>query len=376
MILDASVGQDPLLRQRLAFALGAWRSTWLNNLVFAAVLALLLQPVIQPIALAWWILSVFVVNSGRMFIGWKYEKNGQPASRYWYLIYAVSTLASAVVWSAGSMILFPESSAKHQLYMIIVIGIIAHGASYHHSSSPRLMAVYLLILIPPSAIKILLSSNDQIDMTLKLIGTLILLVLASSAKRMCRTQIETMQLKEALRKMANIDSLTSIANRRAFDESLQKGWHQAKHRLQPYSVILLDIDHFKLYNDYLGHVNGDRALKLVAGAIRDSLERATDQVARYGGEEFAVLLPNTDAKGAKIIAEKIRNKIVGLKLEHKKSPTSNFITLSVGIATREQICSNMHCRQLVEEADSALYYAKSSGRNCSISYPQQFSRSA
>jgi len=161
---------------------------------------------------------------------------------------------------------------------------------------------------------------------------------------------------------ARIDGLTQIANRRRFDEFLAQEWRRHLRVRHPLSLLLCDVDHFKLYNDYRGHQAGDECLKLIAGTINRCF-RASDLVARYGGEEFAVVLSNTDRDSARLVAERVRSAVVEAALEHPLSPVCDRVTLSIGVASRVPQPEDADARALVEEADRNLYFAKLRGRN-------------
>ncbi|MDY6887580.1 MAG: diguanylate cyclase [Pseudomonadota bacterium] len=165
-----------------------------------------------------------------------------------------------------------------------------------------------------------------------------------------------------LRDMAFLDSLTQIANRRRFDEKLSKEFEKAVECGDDLAIILIDIDHFKLFNDRYGHVEGDLCLYNVAQAIACTVSRTEDFVARYGGEEFVVLLPQTDKQGALFIAEHIQKAIEELHIPHEDSFTG-YLTLSMGIhaINKEDSCDQ---KEFIKAADSALYYSKRQGRNC------------
>jgi diguanylate cyclase (GGDEF)-like protein len=167
---------------------------------------------------------------------------------------------------------------------------------------------------------------------------------------------------QKLKKLSRMDGLTGIANRRLFDDSLRNEWRRAVRHKTDLSLILLDVDHFKQYNDMYGHQQGDRCLVAVAGAIGNQVTRPADLVARYGGEEFAVILPNTDAEGALQVAEKIRRAVFDLKVSHEGSETSSFVTLSLGVDSTQPKAEDK-ISAFVERTDQALYQAKRTGRN-------------
>ncbi len=167
---------------------------------------------------------------------------------------------------------------------------------------------------------------------------------------------------EVLRDIATTDPLTNIYNRSYFDKSMLLEWKRGQRDKTPLSLIMLDIDHFKPYNDTYGHQAGDECLCQVADTIHNQCKRPADIVCRYGGEEFSIILPNTDKEGSKHIAEQILTSIIDLKIPHENSTISDYITVSMGIHS----CipdKNNSIRELILHADQALYEAKNAGRN-------------
>ena len=179
-----------------------------------------------------------------------------------------------------------------------------------------------------------------------------------------RDLIEEKMAQMALEKLATRDGLTGLANRRCFDDTLNAEWQRALRQRQPLSLLMVDVDNFKAYNDANGHLGGDECLKRIATAVASEM-RANDLVARYGGEEFAVILPNQSLKGAAIVAERIRRRVellrVPLYASEGVAPTRH-VTVSIGAATAIAGPDN-DASQLVGIADAALYRAKHLGRN-------------
>lgn len=173
---------------------------------------------------------------------------------------------------------------------------------------------------------------------------------------------ELVTANQELQKLALSDGLTSLANRRRFDEHLIDEWQRLTRDQQPLSLILCDLDHFKRYNDTFGHPAGDRCLIRVARALLHGPQRPADLVARYGGEEFAIILPNTDTQGAWRIAQKIHNSIRDLKIAHAPSNEEAYVTVTMGISTVVPGFDST-AQMLVKAADLALYHAKQHGRN-------------
>ncbi|TAF02884.1 MAG: diguanylate cyclase [Nostocales cyanobacterium] len=177
-----------------------------------------------------------------------------------------------------------------------------------------------------------------------------------------QTEQALKQANKELVRLANLDGLTEIANRRCFDESLAREWLRLK-REQSYLTLLLgDIDYFKFYNDYYGHQAGDECLRRVAQAMAQTCKRPADLVARYGGEEFAILLPHTDLDGAIHITGQVQQGIAKIAIPHEYSDVSNHVTLSIGLVSMIPI-NDTSPDVIITAADQALYKAKAQGRN-------------
>ena len=181
------------------------------------------------------------------------------------------------------------------------------------------------------------------------------------------------KVKERTRQLeilSNLDGLTGIANRRKMDEYLKHEWELSLRNRQPLSLIILDIDFFKNYNDTYGHPAGDECLKIIAKTISASLKRSTDFTARYGGEEFVVILSNTAQAGAAEVAENIRRGIEELRIPHSSSFVAGYVTVSLGTSTLLNF-RNKSLSDFVKSADEALYAAKKAGKNCAVHFPAE-----
>ncbi|MDX2228872.1 MAG: PleD family two-component system response regulator [Leptolyngbyaceae cyanobacterium bins.349] len=176
------------------------------------------------------------------------------------------------------------------------------------------------------------------------------------------TELALQAANQELQRLAHMDGLTQVANRRSFDNCLMQEWRRLAREQQPLTLILCDVDFFKRYNDTYGHQVGDDCLRNVARAISTVLKRPGDLVARYGGEEFAIILPNTPLAGAFHVAVEIKSSIRALEMIHSASPISKFVTLSVGISTAIPL-GDFPPMSLLTAADRALYRAKQEGRN-------------
>jgi diguanylate cyclase (GGDEF)-like protein len=177
-----------------------------------------------------------------------------------------------------------------------------------------------------------------------------------------RMEAALQQANLELERLANLDGLTGIANRRRFDEHLHQEWMRSAREKSPLSLILCDVDCFKQYNDTYGHLEGDKCLQQIAKVFAEIVKRPADLAARYGGEEFVLLLPNTDISGGIALAEQARLAVKCLCIRHDTSLVGAYISLSLGVASTIAIAGS-HPQDLISAADDALYKAKQEGRD-------------
>lgn len=194
-----------------------------------------------------------------------------------------------------------------------------------------------------------------------------------------RTQLRIKHLTDELRRTSMTDGLTRVGNRRSLDEALDREWIRSRRNASPLSVLMVDVDHFKLFNDRYGHIAGDECLQRIAGALKDACLRPADMVARYGGEEFVMLLPDTSHEGAKHVAARVLDAVAKLAVAHDASPASGHVTVSVGLTCYDKTSqgwvtspgesrhtddppSVLNSAKLLQAADKALYAAKLAGR--------------
>ncbi|WP_416148860.1 diguanylate cyclase [Salipaludibacillus sp. HK11] len=180
-------------------------------------------------------------------------------------------------------------------------------------------------------------------------------------QELTENQDKLMKANNLFKKLSEQDGLTGVANRRYFDEQLEYHWREATKHQQQLSLIMLDLDYFKDFNDYYGHHAGDDCLKLVTATIERKIS-SSNVFARYGGEEFSIILPNSSEKDAYDLAEELREAVEQLRIPHEKSSVLKSVTISLGVASISPQ-NSMKSKHLIKQADDALYSAKNNGRN-------------
>ena len=185
---------------------------------------------------------------------------------------------------------------------------------------------------------------------------------AAVVRARVRTQLTVKRQSDALRELTLTDSLTGVANRRAFDEGLEAEWRRCARAQVPIALIMVDLDHFKNFNDAYGHQEGDACLQQAGAAMRRAAMRPQDLVARYGGEEFAILLPHLEIQGAEAGARKVLEEIAFMGIMHERSSVGPWVTVSMGVAS-QMPSEQSESSSLLKTADALLYDAKTAGRN-------------
>lgn len=368
---------DAVLREQVRLLINQVPTMQAASLLVAVVLCYTVRDVVVPSKSAFWLLLLAGVVIGRILLSMRFRKvsdknfNGEQ----WGKAYLLLTVFSGVVWGLSAFLIFPAGDTRLIALFVLVMASLSAATTVSHSAikaGPAAWMVPVMVLYSYRCFQEA-TSPERIIASLIILYLVTLLRYSSKHYQIINDSIalkfENLRLLEEVRKTndillkaSTIDALTGLANRRKFDDFVEKEWRRALRNKKPLSLILLDIDHFKPYNDNYGHQAGDECLKKVAVAIRDSLKRPSDFAARYGGEEFVVVLPDTSSHGAESVAEKLRRNIELLSLPHAHSAVSKVVTLSAGagtmIPTENALASNF-----IKVVDEALYAAKQGGRN-------------
>ena len=331
-------------------------------------------------ALAWCAATV-VVLIGRLLLVRAYHRRGKQGPNYWAKRFAFGAWANALIWGLASFTAIFSQDFATQFFVITVQDGYLSGAATRNNTSPAAVLGQAGLTLVPTFLACLATGNAyyvvfSIFPVLQFVAVCttifsfgrqtVRLIAATEEKAALVEEIQRInaQLQDSnllLEGLTLTDELTGVANRRAFMAAFLSEWRRAQRTAQPLSLLMVDVDHFKAFNDRYGHPAGDQCLCAVAATIRDTLQRPGDVVARYGGEEFAVVLPDTDKAGAIVIGELVRTAIEGIAGPANVAGVAP-VTASVGVATMLPDPALTHV-MLLEAADRALYTAKSAGRN-------------
>jgi diguanylate cyclase (GGDEF)-like protein len=328
----------------------------------------------QHFSLLIWFGLVITLSVVRFLIG----KSFKPERQYtqseltrWANRHVFLTSLLSTIWGLAGIVFFPND-LPHQTLLVLVLFSVLLAAIPTLAASRIAYYFQIVVTLAPTIILLFLSNDIGHElMALAMIVMAITLVLVSGYIYHLLFELQNAQI--ALQELADTDQLTGIANRRHFDRKFKVEWRRAMREQTPISLLLIDVDHFKKYNDTYGHQAGDKCLQEIAKALESITHRPADLASRYGGEEFSVLLPITPQKDAAMLAERLRKKIEALKIEHSKSEFG-IVTISIGVSccepawdftgkTPDQEQKVTFPAMLLTAADNALYISKEQGRN-------------
>ncbi|MCW8933097.1 MAG: GGDEF domain-containing protein [Gammaproteobacteria bacterium] len=375
-----------MFREKVIMLYQNQTQSWLVSIFASAILAYLSLESNNGVAgFSWW--AVFVAIT--LFRTWNtrrfchFYKAGQVDDiRHWYNRFYVSTVMAGIAWGAGGFIIGIPLDAISQVFIFIVLIGVGAAAIPLLGVMQRIMLCFQAVSTIPYAIYISIMLGDR--------GTILLYMfvlysigVVASMRRMDLNLTESMKLQYENSQMVNTlsesnqqlqnanekletltleDALTGLHNRRYFEMQLEFEWKRESREKKVLTLMVIDIDYFKLYNDTYGHAEGDVCLKRVSHILESSLHRSTDVIARIGGEEFVVMLPNINIDGALTLAKQMQQQLHQAGLTHATSPLGDNVTVSIGIASVIPD-DNATALGLFKAADKALYKAKTKGRN-------------
>jgi len=269
------------------------------------------------------------------------------------VIYMMAVIAIAIIPLYEPLTLLSLYLPVHMLFLLLLPFFEGSGemlfSNYINSTSFVVMAWVISFMRYKSQIEYFVSKNEVHKKNIEL----------------GRINRELARANERLELMSQTDNLTGISNRLIFDTTLTKEWSRCKRQFLPLSLVMIDIDYFKEFNDHYGHQAGDECIKKVAHLMALSAKRSSDMACRYGGDEFALILPQTDEIGAVGVAEQLRNRVEKLEIPHQFSPVSDYVTISLSVCTVVP-SDKLTLHQFIENADKALYEAKKRNRNNTV----------
>ncbi len=324
-----------------------------------------------------WALLLIGLNVYRFIDTYKTQKNLNDINDFkiLHIRYAVCAGLLGSIYGWGLVFFFNDLPLINQVYLLSLLALMTPAGLVSFSSDKYSFYLYQYCLTLPVIIK-LLSIGQAQYFNLGIVGIIYILIVRKLFIWNHNALIDAVRLKflneqlltylkgvnDRLKELTVIDELTKVANRRSLDENLEREWSRAKRTNTPISLLMIDLDYFKQYNDEYGHVKGDECLIFIAQYLKDNLNRPGDFIARYGGEEFSIIMPDTNLSGAINFAEKIHSGVRELNIPNPRSEISKYLTISIGIASVVPNNTDSYM-DLIYTSDKALYNAKNDGRN-------------
>ncbi len=308
-----------------------------------------------------WLCAVILLNTFRWVSGLRHAGGvlDEQELHKWDRKILISVFLSGALWGcAGGLFFLPGVPAHNFFLTVMIIGLAAAAAttlSYHRWAYP----VFVVPAVAPVTIA-LMREDGTAEIALGLITPFYFLLMFLLSKKIYRTAHASILLRLKHQHLANHDHLTGVANRRAFEETMDREWLRAQRSQTSLSLIIADIDDFKHYNDTFGHAVGDDVLRAIAQMIAERIRQSADLVARVGGEELAVILPETDIDGAKTLAEQIREQCHKIDIDLGRGIKAPNLSIGVSTCVPQE---NQRVEELFEQADGALYDAKRQGKD-------------
>jgi len=325
----------------------------------------------EPVRLFTWYGLILLFSLIRITTNNKLDANtmrDEKIRRSWVNRYILLTTVINAIWGITAIQLYPLDTIIQASMLFILLTVLISNIPLLLTSK---LAFYtqIIAILSPVTMKLMMDTNTTYMMLAGALGaTVVIVIIASHYIHSVLLQLQTTQ--QALQDQADTDQLTKLANRRAFERSFKTEWRRTTREEKPLSLLMIDVDNFKKYNDDNGHQAGDDCLKAISSKIKSTVRRPGDLAARHGGEEFAVLLPSTDMEGAMVVAERLRDSIEQITIPNSSS-SNNKVTVSIGVSSCKPVFQRnqdegqdvVYPAMLMKSADYAMYQAKQKGKN-------------
>lgn len=361
--------QTPSLRQqvRAQKIASVYKHTWtlaVSHPIAGALLVANFWDVASHIQLLSWFAALILVSAARVPLYCQYRQHEKEIAQCerWGLYFAVMAALQGSLYGVAWFAFVPVGDPFFLSVVCLWVMGLSACAVVGYAAHPKTLLSFFVPVVVPGTLLLLMDGSERMQILAAALFVYGVVILLASAP-VYRSIVQSIELNLRLRELSEQDGLTGLANRRHFDETLQKELNRAARNEAPLSLLLMDIDHFKAYNDHYGHVSGDHCLRLVSDAIAGCVRRSGELLARYGGEEFALLLPNTDKAELAEMVERLQDAVSESAIPHDGRPDGQaLITLSIGGTTvKGDYPATPEC--VIENADTALYMAKNHGRN-------------
>lgn len=375
-VVDAEPVIPSLIQGQIAYLYkNKTLSIW-SNILLSGILAFFLWMHLpnQLIPLLIWFGLIVTLSIIRFLIGKTFKSERQYSQAEltsWANRHVFFTTLISTIWGLAGIVFFPNDLAHQSLLVLVLFSVLLAAVPTLAASRIAYYLQIFVTLVPTTILLFLSKDQNQGILAVAMIVTVITLMLISNYIYQLLYQLQNSQV--ALQDLADTDQLTQVANRRHFDRKFKTEWRRAMRERTPFSLLLIDVDHFKKYNDTYGHQSGDVCLQKIAECLAAITHRPADLASRYGGEEFAILLPVTKQEDAVMLAERLRRKVEALQIEHSKSEFG-IVTISIGVSccepawdfsgnTPDDEQKVIFPAMLLTAADNALYVSKEQGRN-------------
>lgn len=354
------------------------QSFWLSAILSAALVISLWYGKVDAKHIGIWLTVLLAANTIRFSLN-MYKKQSIKTFNHntWTCQYVLMTTLVSAIWGSAGVLLYPDDALIQMVVLVLLLAVLVSTAPLMMASRAAFHAQFVAILVPISTSMLLHHSETGYVLLITALFSLTLTILLAS-HYIHQVILELRDTQDALRLQADTDQLTQIPNRRSFDRSFKTEWRRSGRENWPISLLIIDIDNFKQYNDSFGHQAGDYCLKQIAKVINAAAQRPGDIPARIGGEEFAVLLPNTGIDGAMTVADRLRSGVNRLMIPRHADKEGN-ISVSIGMSSCAPVSNDndsdlenlktdvIYPAMLMKSADHALYKAKHNGKNQIVS---------